>query len=150
MILSDYFKIDLHSKNKSVQLFYELFGHEWGRNIDLPSDFINQSWNKLLKSQKSSANMNGAILEYLIALCLYSKGIFPFYIQASFAFVPNAIYDIVLYTIDGRAITLSIKSSLRERYKQADLEGWALKNVHRNATKKLDHMIDCNPPGKLV
>lgn len=34
-------------------------------------------------------------------------------------------------------IVLSIKTSLRERYKQADLEGLALKQVHRRAKSYL-------------
>ena len=77
------------------------------------------------------------IFEYLIAVCLYSKKILPFYIQAKISFVPNATYDIVLYSAEGYPITLSIKTSLRERYKQADLEGLALKNVHRRAKNYL-------------
>jgi hypothetical protein len=82
-------------------------------------------------------NDNGAIFEYLIIMCLYSKRILPFYIQAKISFVPNATYDIVLYSSENYPITLSIKTSLRERYKQADLEGLALKNVHRRAKNYL-------------
>lgn len=137
MILHDYFKIAKGTKNKSVQLYYEVFGYEWGYSISSPSVFIKDSWEVLEKSQRSNANTNGAIFEYLIALCLYSQGILPFYMQAMIAFVPNAIYDIALYTSEEKPITLSIKCSLRERYKQADLEGWALKNVHRKAMNYL-------------
>jgi len=82
-------------------------------------------------------NDNGAIFEYLVVMCLYSKRILPFYIQAKISFVPNATYDIVLYSVENYPITLSIKTSLRERYKQADLEGLALKNVHRRAKNYL-------------
>nr|CAG8476514.1 5882_t:CDS:2 [Entrophospora candida] len=57
--------------------------------------------------------------------------------NAKVSFVPNATYDIVLYTAESYPITLSIKTSLRERYKQADLEGLALKNVHRRAKNYL-------------
>jgi hypothetical protein len=137
MILHDYLKIPKTSKNKSVQLYYDVFGYEWGYHIPSPSVFIKDSWETLQNSQRSNANTNGAIFEYLIALCLYSQKILPFYMQAMIAFVPNAIYDIALYTTEENPITLSIKSSLRERYKQADLEGWALKNVHRNALNYL-------------
>jgi hypothetical protein len=70
-------------------------------------------------------------------MCLYSKKILPFYIQTKISFVPNATYDIVLYNSENYPITLSIKTSLRERYKQADLEGLALKNVHRRAKNYL-------------
>jgi hypothetical protein len=88
-------------------------------------------------SNELTRNDNGAIFEYLVIVCLYSKGILPFYIQAKVGFVPNATYDIILYTSEGYPITLSIKTSLRERYKQADLEGLALKNVHRRAKNYL-------------
>lgn len=147
MILYEYLKIPKNSKNKSVRLYYDIFGHDWGYNINIPSEFIQKSWEELKNSNQSNASMNGTIFEYLIALCLYSKGILPFYMQATVAFVPNAIYDIALYTTEDKPITLSIKSSLRERYKQADLEGWALKNVHRNS---INYLITLDKASKQV
>ena len=44
---------------------------------------------------------------------------------------PNINYDILLYSKVSGPICLSAKTSFRERYKQADLEAMALKNVHR-------------------
>ena len=56
----------------------------------------------------------------------------PFYYQASFERIPNACFDIVFY--DPKApVVFTIKTSLRERYKQSDLEGMALKQVYRKA-----------------
>ena len=56
----------------------------------------------------------------------------PFYYQASFERIPNALFDIVFY--DPKApVVFTIKTSLRERYKQSDLEGIALKQVYRKA-----------------
>lgn len=53
-------------------------------------------------------------------------------------FVPNVNFDIVLFEISSKKdepvpIVLSLKTSTRERYKQSALEGYALKNVFRNA-----------------
>ena len=48
------------------------------------------------------------------------------------SFVPNVIFDIVLYNQD-MPISLSLKTSLRERWKQADLEAVALKYIYRKA-----------------
>ncbi len=48
------------------------------------------------------------------------------------SFVPNVIFDIVIYNRQS-PIVLSIKTSLRERWKQADLEAVALKYVYRNS-----------------
>ncbi|CAI2190303.1 14187_t:CDS:2 [Funneliformis geosporum] len=108
-----------------------------GKNINSPSEFIKLSWEKVLNNDLLTRNDNGALFEYLIAVCLSVKKILPFYLQAKVSFVPNATYDIVLYSSEGYPITLSIKTSLRERYKQADLEGLALKNVHRRAKNYL-------------
>ena len=48
----------------------------------------------------------------------------------------NCEFDIVLYH-ERHPIILSVKTSLRERYKQADLEGLALKQVYRSAKQYL-------------
>ncbi|MCL1967328.1 MAG: hypothetical protein FWF67_05550 [Fibromonadales bacterium] len=58
------------------------------------------------------------------------------FLQAQVAFVPNVNFDVLLYS-DRRPIGLSLKTSLRERYKQADLEALALKNVYRKAENYL-------------
>lgn len=57
--------------------------------------------------------------------------------SAKVAFVPNVIYDIMFYTAERGPICWSVKTSLRERYKQADLEAIALKYVHRKALSYL-------------
>ena len=138
MILTKFLNSSNKKVLKNVQTYYDVFGTTWGDYIPISSAFVKESWDKLARSGKGgNPNTNGAIFEYLIYLCLDYNNILPFYIQATVACVPNAKYDIVLYTEENLLITLSIKSSLRERYKQADLEGWALRNVHRKALNYL-------------
>lgn len=129
--------IDIGKENKSAEIYYQVFGKEWGKNIQSASEFLKMSWAKIETNDELTKNSRGILFEYLIACCLYSKKILPFYRQAKIGFVPNATYDIVLYNSLGYPITLSLKTSLRERYKQADLEGIALKNVHRRAKNYL-------------
>jgi len=129
--------IDIGKENKSAEIYYKVFGKDWGESIQNASEFIKISWQKIELNDDLTKNYRGTLFEYLIACCLYSKKILPFYRQAKIGFVPNATYDIVLYNSQGYPITLSIKTSLRERYKQADLEGLALKNVHRRAKNYL-------------
>jgi hypothetical protein len=59
------------------------------------------------------------------------------YLSAKVAFVPNVIYDLMFYSTERGPICISAKTSLRERYKQADLEAIALKYVHRKALSYL-------------
>lgn len=110
-----------------------------------PSDYVNNCWNKYesvkskyCKNEQSERAVNGAVFELIIRTCLYKEGIIPMYLQASVTFVPNVTYDLILFDEDKNApIALSIKKSLRERYKQADLEAVALKYVHRRSKNYL-------------
>lgn len=98
-----------------------------------PSEYIKFYWDKYLAcSSPKNNSTNGNIFELIIHTLLYREGVLPFYTQAQVAFVPNVNFDTILYSKE-RPVCLSLKTSLRERYKQADLEAIALKYVHRKA-----------------
>jgi hypothetical protein len=77
--------------------------------------------------------INGKIFEELIAITLIRAQIFPFYLQAKVAFIPNVSYDLLVYTQQFGPVVLSAKTSLRERWKQADLEAVAMRYVYRQS-----------------
>ena len=113
-----------------------------------PSEYVAECWNRYVnkasaKTYKRNNNLNGSIFEVIIATALYRYKVRPFYFQAKARLVPDVDYDIILYDrIKGLPITISIKTSVRERYKQAALEAYAFKNVHRtsrNYLVLLDH-----------
>ena len=107
-------------------------------DVDLPeSQFIEKYWGKYLSEFPSINTLNGTVFEELIAISLVRKGITPFYMQANIAFIPNVDYDFVIYCEDIGPLVLSAKVSLRERYKQADLEAVVLKNIHRKSESYL-------------
>jgi hypothetical protein len=97
------------------------------------SKFIEKYWSKYEQGYQSNQNINGKVFEELIAISLIRSGVFPFYMQAKVAFIPNVNYDFIVYTNNLGPISLSVKTSLRERYKQADLEAVAIKYIHRNS-----------------
>lgn len=97
-----------------------------------PSKFMKASYETYKEKYKSKPSTNGLIFEYCIAECLFQMKIGPFYYQANLNFVPNSQFDFVCFH-DRWPNVLSCKVSLRERYKQADLEGWVLKQVYRKA-----------------
>ena len=97
-----------------------------------PSEFIQFYWNIYNTQYESNQSVNGGVFEQLLVLSLLRENISPVYVQAKLAFVPNVILDIVLYNRKS-PITISAKTSLRERWKQADLEAMATKYVHREA-----------------
>lgn len=103
---------------------------------EVPHKFINAVYTLYNSKYKSNPSVNGRIFEYLVCETLVQESIVPFYYQASFERVPNADFDIVLYD-HNRPVVLTLKTSLRERYKQADLEGFALRQVYRGAESYL-------------
>lgn len=80
--------------------------------------------------------LNGLVFELLIIDALHSVGIKPIGYQATLAYVPNVKFDIVLYD-EKSPFVISCKTSLRERWKQAELEAEALKRVYRRGKSVL-------------
>jgi hypothetical protein len=81
--------------------------------------------------------MNGKYFETVLATLFFNRQLTPFFMGAKVAFVPDVIYDFIFYEPGRGPICVSAKTSLRERYKQADLEAMALKSVHRRAQSYL-------------
>lgn len=127
--------ITVGQNNKAETVFDELFDSFLDVEYSTPSDYVQKYWNKYLEHSDSNNNnnLNGKVFEYILATLFIREGILPLYISAKVAFVPNVIYDLMFYTSERGPICISAKTSLRERYKQADLEAIALKYVHRKA-----------------
>lgn len=86
------------------------------------------------KSPQSIATMGGNWLEYAVLVALKENKLTPAYWQAEFTVVPNNFNDVMLWSKEHGPIVISCKTSLRERYKQADLEALAL-GVHYKVGK---------------
>ncbi len=85
------------------------------------------------KSPQSIGSMSGSWLEWATLAALKAKGLTPAYWQAEFAAVPNNFNDVMVWSKEHGPIILSCKTSLRERYKQADLEAVALRQHYPEA-----------------
>jgi hypothetical protein len=97
-----------------------------------PSKYVGDLWAQVQKSRMSTS-MNGVAFELILACMLIKEDLHPFYMGAEVQFVPNAKFDLMFYTHEIGPIVLSAKTSLRERYKQADLEAMALRAVYRRS-----------------
>lgn len=97
-----------------------------------PSEFIKKYWKHYKEDYPSNNSMNGKIFENLIIIALAKSGIKNIYFQTELTYVPSAIFDAFLFS-ENSPIAISIKTTLRERWKQADLEALAIKQVHKNA-----------------
>jgi len=101
--------------------------------FDTPHRFIQKALiDEYVTDYPSNPSISGKIFEYCIVECLIQMEIVPFYYQALMSFIPNVKFDIVCYN-HVSPVVLSCKVSLRERWKQADLEGLAMKQVYRKS-----------------
>lgn len=110
-----------------------------------PSKLMQELWSRYPNKIRS---LNGKVFEGLLATVLYRAGVYPLYAEASLSFVPNVEFDFVAYCRECGPVILSAKTSLRERYKQADLEGMMVRQVHRKAKSYLITLDE--PAARLV
>jgi len=123
---------------KSDQLFSKIIPNIFEIKYNKPNEYMKICWELYIKSQFDKNNsLNGAIFEYILATLLLREELVPIYFKAKVTFVPNINYDILLYTSNHIPICLTLKVSIRERYKQADLEAIALKKVHHKSKNYL-------------
>ena len=132
------------SKTKGYKVFNEYIEPNFIDNTMTPNEYVSYCWDKYINSGVARNNaLNGSVFELIIASLLVKERIVPLYLQANVAFVPNIDFDAIVYSSENGPISLSLKTSLRERYKQADLEAIALKYVHRKSKSYL-LTIDAN------
>lgn len=122
---------------KAGNAFEQLFPNFMEVDYNTPSEYVRKYWTEYQKITDTNSNLNGKVFEYILATLCIRESILPLYLSAKVAFVPNVIYDLMFYTAERGPICWSVKTSLRERYKQADLESIALKYVHRKALSYL-------------
>jgi hypothetical protein len=119
--------------SKSAQILLSIQPDLFEIKEDRPSKYIDFMWKKAEKDVRLERDVRGKFFELLIACCLIRNKILPFFWQAQLEFVPLANFDLVIYTEEKGPIVLSLKTSIRERYKQAEFEAQAMKDVHRRA-----------------
>jgi hypothetical protein len=129
--------ITVGANNKAEIIFDALLPNFMTVKYKKPSDYITTYWEAYQKHPDGNNNLNGKIFEYILATLFVRENLLPLYLSAKVAFVPNVIYDLMFYTAERGPVCISAKTSLRERYKQADLEAIALKYVHRKALSYL-------------
>src|SRR5262245_1189668 len=82
-----------------------------------PSEFAAKGWATYKSAYAGNPNLNGRVFEELIAVSLARAGITPIYTQAFVTHIPGVKYDCIAYTDDIGPISISAKTSLRERWK---------------------------------
>ncbi|XBQ83597.1 hypothetical protein PSOL_00810 [Candidatus Phytoplasma solani] len=92
-------------------------------------NLLNEYLDKNQHNSQSKKVIRGNINEYFILLYFQNKGIINLYPQAYLFFIPDIKFDLVLFTKTKRIIAFNFKTCLRDRYKQAMVEGQQLKKL---------------------
>jgi hypothetical protein len=95
-------------------------------------------------NEQSKKSLRGSVFEYVIGEVLLLKGLTPLYHQAELRHVPLAKFDWLLYH-PKTPVSISCKTSGRERWKQAAYEGMALKRVYSRA---VNYFVSIEPLSK--
>lgn len=122
--------ISAHSKSRAAEIVAEAIADPSDQPDLAPHEFINWALTRI-RLVSDDATIAGQVFELLISTLFVRVGLMPFYIQTQVSLVPDINFDMLLWTSEVGPIAISLKTSLRERYKQADLEAMALKSVHR-------------------
>jgi hypothetical protein len=127
------------SKSKSAIIFESLFSDFRDVSYKTPSEYVEMYWDEYqTRVTEKNNSLNGKVFEHIITTLLYRENILPFYLNAKVTFVSDVNFDITLYNnTTKQPIILSIKTTLRERYKQAEWEALRLKDVHKGAKSYL-------------
>lgn len=108
-------KLGITSNGSKVGLAFESLFHERSFvdiEYDKPCDYVNQYWNKFNESREGhNPSMNGKMFELILNTLFIREELFPIYLQASVAFVPNVSYDCLFYCKEFGPISISMKTS---------------------------------------
>lgn len=102
---------------KTSLVFENLFPDKTFFDIEYesPSDYVNKFWKKYKELGENNKTLNGSIFEVIIYTLFIREGLLPMYLQAKVAFIPNVEYDMIIYNKEVGPISISLKTSLRER-----------------------------------
>lgn len=120
-------KISTLLDNKTGEFYKKLIEDLQVR--DLPHNTFLDIWNAYEKSRSKTNNQRGKMFEFAVCETLINHGVKNLYYQCVLWSMPNDKLDICGWTSEEYPIIISCKTSVRERWKQADLEGRTLKGI---------------------
>ena len=125
-------------KTKSLYIFNEVKWYEVLFDSNLkPSEMVREMYlnrfEEIFKTKKNVNSLRGSAFENLILTIFLINEIKPIYEQCTLQFVPNVRFDFILFEDPAKPIIISLKTSLRERYKQVELEAYYCKQVYKQA-----------------
>ena len=111
-----------------------------------PNLFMDKGYEQLATGV---ARHNGRIFEGLFLAVLGREGIRHLILDAEYEYLPYSSIDVAIYSSTGGPFLISLKSSLRERWKQSDLEFSRIKSINKDAVCAIATLEDAGMPLRL-
>lgn len=93
------------------------------------SRVVSTVWEKA----KVRGEASGALFELIVSACLYDAKVKVFYRHATLERCPKLESDLLVWSQFGSPWCIQLTSTLRERYKLADLQAFRVKSSYSNA-----------------
>ncbi len=93
------------------------------------SRVLNFVWDRA----KLRGEASGALFELMVSVCLFDAKVNVFYRHALLEGCPKIEHDLLVWTPEGAPWCIQMTSTLRERYKLADLQAFRVKSSYPKA-----------------
>lgn len=103
------------------------------RSPNVPSYPYSRFMSAFWEEASSHGRTSGALFELMVACCLYDARVGTFYRHATLQDSPKVESDLLVWTREGMPWCIQMTSTLRERYKLADLQAFRVKAAYHNA-----------------
>ena len=113
----------------------------------IPSRFMESAYAKF---STGMPRHNGKLFEGLFLAILGRSGLSHVILDAEYSCLPYSTIDIAIYNENNSPALISLKSSLRERWKQSDLEFSRIKSLNPRATCAIATLEDAGMPLRLL
>jgi len=139
-----------------IKLLRERLGPELSHDIitfseenptAIPSRFMESAYAKF---STGMPRHNGKLFEGLFLAILGRAGFSHIILDAEYSCLPYSTIDVAIYTQKKAPTMISLKSSLRERWKQSDLEFSRIKSLNPGAICAIATLEDAGMPLRLL
>lgn len=139
--------IKLLRERLGPELSHDIIRFSEGNPTATPSKFMESGFKRF---STGAARNNGKLFEGLFLAILGRSGISHIILGAEYKCLPYSKVDVAIYTSNSVPILISLKSSLRERWKQSDFEFHRIKSFNPDAICAIATLEDAGTPYRLL
>ena len=139
--------IKLIRERLGAELSHDIIKFSQENTAAIPSRFMESAYAKF---STGVPRHNGKLFEGLFLAILGRSGVSHVILDAEYSCLPYSTIDVAIYNAKNSPALISLKSSLRERWKQSDLEFSRIKSLNPRAVCAIATLEDAGMPLRLL